>query len=135
MRLAGIISLIATTQATWDVIVHNNKIERTLNNIYHDGEQIANSTAFQQYGKRMAEATMKAKIEIDASQKEVWYPITDGMRDYLHWFTPIEKDCDVNKMTQCMQTKVKVEDEVADHDWILCGQRANCSATWDSLNF
>jgi|TARA_B110000285_G_C15015539_1_gene558850 hypothetical protein len=37
----------------------------------------------------MGEAEMKAKIEIDASQKEVMYPITKGIRDYLHWFTPI----------------------------------------------
>lgn len=78
---------------------------------------------------------MKAKIEIDASQKEVMYPITKGIRDYLHWFTPIQKDCNVDVMTHCMQQKVKVEDIVADHDWILCGQRSNCSATWDSLDF
>jgi hypothetical protein len=83
----------------------------------------------------MGEADLKARIEIDASQKEVWYPITKGMRDYLHWFTPVQKDCDVNEMTKCMLTKVKVEDVVADHDWILCGQRAKCSASWDSLSF
>ena len=29
----------------------------------------------------------------------------------------------------------KVEDIEATHDWILCGQRSNCSATWDSLTF
>ena len=57
------------------------------------------------------------------------------MRDYLRWFTPGEKDCKVDVMTHCMMEKVKVEDEVATHDWILCGQRANCSATWDSLSF
>merc|ERR1712166_470813 len=85
--------------------------------------------------ERMLEADMKAKIEIDASQKEVLYPVTKGMRDYLHWFTPVAKHCDVDVMTHCMMETHKVEDEEADHDWILCGQRANCSATWDSLNF
>jgi len=135
MRFTSIISLIATTQATWDIIVHNNKIEKTLHNIYHDGEEISNSTAFQGYMERMLEADMKAKIEIDASQKEVLYPVTKGMRDYLHWFTPVAKHCDVDVMTHCMMETHKVEDEEADHDWILCGQRANCSATWDSLNF
>jgi hypothetical protein len=43
------------------------------------------------------------------------------MKDYLHWFTPIEKDCKVDLMTNCMMQKVHVEDEVATHDWILCG--------------
>ena len=59
---------------------------------------------------RMDEANMKMKVEIDASQKAIWYPVTKGMRDYLHWFTPIEKDCDVDTMTQCMLEKVQVED-------------------------
>jgi hypothetical protein len=69
----------------------------------------------------MEKAEMKAKIEIDASQKEVWHPVVKGMKDYLHWFTPIEKDCKVDLMTNCMMQKVHVEDEVATHDWILCG--------------
>jgi len=135
MRFTGLISLIATAHATWDVTVHNNKIENTLEHIYEDGMDIYNSTAFQHYMKRMDRAEMKAKIEIDASQKEIWYPITKGMRDYLHWFTPVEKDCNVDVMTKCMMEKVKVEDEEADHDWILCGQRSNCSAIWSSLSF
>jgi len=59
---------------------------------------------------RMEKAEMKAKIEMDASQKEVWYPITTGMRDYLHWFTPVQKDCNVDVMTKCMMHNVTVEE-------------------------
>ena len=57
------------------------------------------------------------------------------MQDYLKWFTPIQKDCDVDVMTSCMQETVTVGDVTADHDWILCGQRSQCSATWDALTF
>jgi len=89
MRLTSLISLIASVQATWDVEVHNHKIEGILGDIVKDGEEIYKSSAFQHYAQRMEEADMKAKIEIDASQKEVFYPVTTGMRDYLHWFTPV----------------------------------------------
>jgi hypothetical protein len=37
MRLTSLISLIVSAQATWDVVVHNNKIEKTLEKIYEDG--------------------------------------------------------------------------------------------------
>ena len=37
MRFALLVSLIATTQATWDVVVHNNKIEGELKHIMEDG--------------------------------------------------------------------------------------------------
>jgi len=46
MRFTGIISLIASAHATWDVVVHNNKIEKTLEHMYHDGEEIYKSKAF-----------------------------------------------------------------------------------------
>ena len=72
MRFTGIISLIATTQATWEVIIHNNKWEKTLEQIAHDGQEMFNSTAFQSYMKRMDEADMKTKVEIDASQRAIW---------------------------------------------------------------
>ena len=46
MRFTGIISLIATTQATWEVIIHNNKWEKALERVAQDGQEMFNSTAF-----------------------------------------------------------------------------------------
>jgi len=134
MRFSLLVSLITTAQATWDVVVHNNKIEGELEHIMEDGEKIGESAAFQHYAKRMERANMKAKIEIDAAQKEVMYPINRGIRQYLHWFTPDQKDCNVDAMTNCMMHNVTVEEQTVDHDWIYCGQQSKCNATWSSLD-
>jgi hypothetical protein len=45
--------LIASVHATWDVEIHNHKIEGILGDIAKDGEEIYNSTSFQHYMHRM----------------------------------------------------------------------------------
>ena len=85
--------------------------------------------------KKMGEAELHARMELDATQRSIWRPIVKGMEDYLKWFAPVQKTCKVDTMTSCMEETVTVGDVTTDHDWILCGERAGCSATWDSLTF
>lgn len=57
----------ATTSATIEIEIHNNKIVNELKSLYSDGEKIANTTAFEQYYKRMDKSELHARMELDAT--------------------------------------------------------------------